>query len=137
MGEIQKLGNVSIRAVSWHLWGFQKLTGPPLSGRLGIPGGPGNFLTWCEALFLHFASPGATSGQNATCNTTQQIHQISAVSYRRQVVAGLSEARGNSFNISGTFLRQSWVGNREFDVRTKFEKAKISSTIEVAQNCLG
>ena len=59
------------------------------------PGAPGNRLTWCEA-----PDP-------------------------KEIVAGLSEARGNSFSIPGKFLRQSWVGNRKFQVRTKFEKSKI------------
>ena len=36
VGEIQKLEKFSIRAVSWHLRDFQKPTGPPLSGRLGL-----------------------------------------------------------------------------------------------------
>ena len=40
---------------------------------------PDTFHTWCEALSLHFASPGATSGQNATCDNALQFCQLSTV----------------------------------------------------------
>ena len=36
--ETWKFENPAIRAVSWHLRGFQKPTGPPLSGRRGASG---------------------------------------------------------------------------------------------------
>ena len=35
LDETQKLEDLAIRAVSWHLRGFQKTTGPHLSGRQG------------------------------------------------------------------------------------------------------
>ena len=141
VGEIQKLEEFFIRAVSWHPRGLQKPTGPPLSGRLGLS----RCLRELSYVVRSTLPPPRLSG-GPQVDRTQPVtihskfikfQQFLSTPGPKEIVAGLSEARGNSFNDQGKFLRQSWVGNWKFEARTKFEKAKKSSTFEVAQNCPG
>ena len=128
VGEIQKLEKFSIRAVSWHLRDFQKPTGPPLSGRLGLS----RYLRELSYVVRSTLPPLHLSG-GPQVDRTQPVtihskiikfQQFLSTPGPKEIVARLREARGNSFNIQGKFLRQSWVGNRIFEARTKFEKAK-------------
>ena len=62
------------------------------------------------------------------------LGQFSCAPAPNEIVAGCGGARGNSFDICGNSPCQSWVGNRRFHARTKFEKAKFGSNFELFQN---
>ena len=111
VGEIQKLEKLSIRAVSWHLRDFQKPTGPPLSGRLGLS----RYLRELSYVVRSTLPPLRLSGgahvdrtQPATIHSKLiKFQQFLSTPGPKEIVAGLSEARENSFNTQGKFLRQS------------------------------
>ena len=63
-----------------------------------------------------------------------EFRQFLSAAAPNEIVAGCGGARGNSFDIWGNSSCQSWVGNRRFHARTKFEKAKFGLIFEVFQN---
>ena len=127
LDEMQKIENLAIRAVSWHLRGFQKTTGPHLSGRQGGFKRRKELSHGAKHSSSTSSLRGATSGQNATCNNASSNPQKSphfADAHRVRKSGSSSEASRNSIEVPASLSRQSCVGNRQFDTRTKFEKIK-------------
>ena len=114
----EKNKNDPIRAVSWHLRGFQKPTGPPLSGRLGLSRCPRELSHMVRSTLPPLrlsGGPQVDRTQPVTIHSKFiKFQQFLSSPGPKEIVAGLGEARGNSFDTQGKFLRQSWVGNRIF-----------------------